>query len=161
MTVQQVSAEQSSHKYVIFSLGEEQYGINISQVREIVRWARVTEIPQTSEHICGIRNLRGEVVPIVSLRSLFGLPRMPNDDDSKIIILEIGCSLFGAVVDSVDEVMEIASSAIQEPPASISGRLTSFVYGVAQATEGLVILISVEEIFANGEAEPTKGQDLK
>ncbi|NLL48805.1 MAG: hypothetical protein GX249_09480 [Firmicutes bacterium] len=57
--------------------------------------------------------------------------------------------------------MEIASSAIQEPPASISGRLTSFVYGVAQATEGLVILMSVEEIFANGEAESTNGQDLK
>ncbi|HBN95994.1 MAG TPA: chemotaxis protein CheW [Firmicutes bacterium] len=151
--VQYSSTAQAHQKFVVFSLEDQQYGIRISKVREIVKWAKVTRLPQTSDQICGIRNLRGEIVPIISLRSRFGLPEPAHIENSKIIILEIGDSLFGAVVDSVDEVMEIETSAIQEPPDSISGQLVSFVDGVAQSDNGLTVIIDVERLFTNGEQE--------
>ncbi len=142
----QHSSGELNHKYVVFSLESEQYGISISKVREIVRWGRVTRIPQTNDRICGIRNLRGEIVPIMSLRVNFGLPELANQEDSRIIILEHEGSLFGVVVDSVDEVMEIEPAAIKDPPDSIVDQQTCFVCGIAQSEAGLTILIDVDEM---------------
>lgn len=143
------SRGESSHKYVVFSLGDEQYGISIAKVREIVKWEKVTRLPQSDRQICGVRDLRGRVVPIMSLRICFGLPESVNQEDSKIMILEHDGLLFGAVVDSVDEVMEVEQAEIKDPPSNIIAQQASFMCGITKSDAGLTILIDVDEMLSN------------
>src|SRR5579872_5310135 len=92
---------------VSFRLGNEEYGVDISQVQEIIRMVEITHVPRAPRFMEGVINLRGQLIPIIDLRTRFGMPRIEATKDTRIIVTEIGSKRVGIVVDSVSEVINI------------------------------------------------------
>ncbi|MHC5112248.1 MAG: chemotaxis protein CheW, partial [Planctomycetota bacterium] len=107
-------AASSSHIQVVsFLLGDEKYGINIVNVQEIIRIDRITQMPHVPDHVRGLSNLRGHVIPIIDLRMSFALPATATTESSRIIVLSILDKTIGIIVDAVDEVLRVNESQIE------------------------------------------------
>lgn len=102
---------------VTFSIGEEEFGVNILKVQEIIRTMEITKVPRAPEFVEGVINLRGKVIPIIDLRRRFGLVPKAHDKNTRIIVIEINNIIVGFVVDAVSEVLRIPASTV-EPPAA-------------------------------------------
>ena len=153
----------SSHEIiqlVSFELGHEEYGVDVLTVREIIRMPVITKMPNTSEYVAGIINLRGTVVPIISLRRRFGMCESEQDRNSRILVMEIGAGLTGFIVDGVSEVISIDSSEIQAPPSMVlsGGVSREFISGVINHAERLLILMDVGRMFSDDERETFQPQ---
>lgn len=134
---------------VIFQLGNEEYGMDISQVREIIRVGAVTRIPQSPEHVDGLINLRGQITSIINLRRKLGMETRPSDDNSRIIIVDSGGSLVGILVDYVAEVKSLSMTQVDPVPDALSSVAEEkFVIGVGKLTERLLILIDPQKLVA-------------
>ncbi|QEM69075.1 purine-binding chemotaxis protein CheW [Geobacter sp. FeAm09] len=143
---------------VSFELGGEEYGVDVLAVREIIRMPGITKMPNTPDYVDGIINLRGTVVPIISLRRRFGLDERENDRQSRILVMEAGGSLTGFVVDAVAEVIRISSSDIQPPPAITQGNLAQeCITGVLNRTERLLIVLDLNRLFSDEEKAQFEG----
>lgn len=140
-------------KYLVFRLGGESYGIAVLQVREIIRMTAVTAIPQTPDHIRGVINLRGKIIPVVDLRVRFGLSSVEDDGRTCILVVQAGPRLVGAVVDWVEEVTAISGGEIEEPPAFGAAPRSEFVLGIAKTKAGVRILLDVERAVGAGVPE--------
>ena len=145
----------SSQQYVIFSLGEELFGVEISRAREILSMTPVTKVPQTPDYLLGVINLRGQVVPVVDMRLKLGLPAGEETEDTCIIVVDVqvdGESItVGALSDAVREVMDIRSDQI-EPPPRLGTRLnTEFINGMGKVDEQFMILLNIDRIFNSDE----------
>ena len=103
---------------VSFNLDEEEYGVDVLKVREIIRMPTVTRVPNTPHYIEGVINLRGKVIPIISMRKKFNLSDMDNDKQTRIMVMDMDGELMGFVVDSVSEVIRISEVEIQQKPMS-------------------------------------------
>ena len=101
---------------VTFSIGEEEFGVDILSVQEIIRMMDITKVPRAPEFVEGVINLRGKVIPIIDLRRRFGLSTRDHDKHTRIIVIEINNMIVGFVVDSVSEVLRIPSSTVEPPP---------------------------------------------
>ena len=101
---------------VSFNLDREEYGVYVLKVREIIRMSNVTRVPNTPHYVEGVINLRGKVIPIISLRKKFSLPDAEYDKHTRIIVMDVDGELMGFIVDAVSEVIRISSSEIQPPP---------------------------------------------
>lgn len=138
---------------VSFNLNGEEYGIEVLKVREIIRLPSLTKTPNTAHFIEGIINLRGKVIPIISLRKRFNLPELEQDSQTRIIIMDVGSNLVGFIVDSVAEVIRLRSSEIQPPPAIIlssSGTVgQEYITGVYNHGERLLIIMDVDHMFSD------------
>jgi len=115
MSEKEVAGSLESSQCVVFSLGDEWYGVDIFQVREIIRVPPVTKIPGAPYWAEGVINLRGGVIPVLDLRKRFGMPPGPEDADRRIVVVELGDQTIGIVVDGVSEVLEIEAGAIEPP----------------------------------------------
>ncbi len=131
---------------VTFRIGEEEYAINILNVQEIIRMIDVTRIPDVPVHVKGVVNLRGRVVPVVSLRNKFGFEETSSDDDSRIIVVNVMNVTMGLIVDLVSEVLRLSSDIVGPPPQVLSGNGNEFVYGVAKLDSRLLMLIHLEKL---------------
>jgi purine-binding chemotaxis protein CheW len=135
-----------------FTLGGETYGVDILRVKEIRGWSPVTRIPHSPEHVLGVLNLRGAIVPIIDLRKRFGLSTAEFSTLTVIIVLSIktadGHRECGVVVDSVSDVVDVAQDAIKPPPALGSQSRTDFIQGLASVDERMLILLNVDELVA-------------
>jgi purine-binding chemotaxis protein CheW len=140
---------------VSFMLAEEEYGVEVLKVREIIRMPTITKMPNTLQYIEGIINLRGKVIPIISMRKRFGLVESENNSQTRIIIMDVAGSLTGFIVDGVSEVIRIHSSEIQPPPSMVlSGGIgQEFITGVFNHAERLLIIMDVDRMFSNEERE--------
>jgi purine-binding chemotaxis protein CheW len=140
---------------VSFMLAEEEYGVEVLKVREIIRMPTITKMPNVPQHIEGIINLRGKVIPIVSMRRRFGLLENENNNQTRIIIMDVSGSLTGFVVDAVSEVIRIHSSEIQPPPSMVlSGGIgQEFITGVFNHAERLLIIMDIDRMFSEDEQE--------
>ncbi len=146
--------ELSEVQLVTFLLGDEEYGVPISQIQEIDRLARITKVPKAAEFIEGITNLRGEVIPVLDTRKRFGLEVKPSDDRTRIIIVDLGGVKTGLVVDSVREVLNLARKDIAPPPEAIgSGIDQQFISGIGKVDAGkrMIVLLDVEKILSRQE----------
>jgi chemotaxis signal transduction protein len=146
--------ELSEVQLVTFLLGDEEYGVPISQIQEIDRLARITKVPKAAEFIEGITNLRGEVIPVLDTRKRFGLEVKPSDDRTRIIIVDLGGVKTGLVVDSVREVLNLARKDIAPPPEAIgSGIDQQFISGIGKVDAGkrMIVLLDVERILSRQE----------
>lgn len=146
--------ELSEVQLVTFLLGEEEYGVPISQIQEIDRLAKITKVPKAAEFIEGITNLRGEVVPVLNTRKRFDLDCKPPDDRTRIIIVDLGGVKTGLVVDSVREVLNLSKRDIAPPPEAIgSGIDQQFISGIGKVNEGkrMIVLLDVERILSGQE----------
>jgi chemotaxis signal transduction protein len=144
----------SEIQLVTFMLGAEEYGVPISQIQEIDRLAKITKVPKAAEFIEGITNLRGEVIPVLDTRKRFDLEVKPSDDRTRIIIVDLGGVKTGLVVDSVREVLNLATKDIAPPPEAIgSGIDQHFISGIGKVDAGkrMIVLLDVEKILSRDE----------
>lgn len=140
---------------VSFVLAGEEYGVEVLKVREIIRMPTITRMPNVPGHVEGIINLRGKVIPIISMRKHFGLMENDNNSQTRIIIMDVAGSLTGFIVDAVSEVIRIHSSEIQPPPSiTVSGGLDKeFITGVFNHAERLLVIMDIDRMLSEGERE--------
>jgi purine-binding chemotaxis protein CheW len=139
-------------QYLTFKLGDEVYAVEITRVREVLDYTRITRVPKAPPFMKGVINLRGGVVPVVDLRMKFGMPEGQTSVDTCVIIVEVLMdgedTLLGALADQVQEVVELDPSQIKPPP-KIGTRLeTEFIKGMGKHDETFVIIMDIEKIFS-------------
>ncbi len=142
-------------KYLTFSLAEEEYGIEILKIKEIIGMMPVTEVPQTPDFIKGVINLRGKVIPVIDLRSRFGMQSIGYTDRTCIIVVEILCQeqtvQIGIVVDTVSEVLNVKSDEVEETPAFGTRLDTEYISGMAKIQGGVKILLDIDRVLNTDE----------
>src|SRR5690606_10089031 len=116
---------------VVFELGDEKYGIAISTVREIIRMPTVTQVPGAPEHVRGVINLRGRVIPVVDLRTRFRLPAVELTADTRVLVVDILGENIGVVVDAVTEVRRISTDSVEAPGATTTTEESYYIEGIA------------------------------
>jgi purine-binding chemotaxis protein CheW len=131
---------------VSFHLADEVFGVAITKVREIILMCNITHVPQTPPYVKGLINLRSNVIPVIDLRSLFGLPESDHDHQSRIMVMQVGTRIVGIVVDGVDEVLRISNKDIAPPPATVSGLGNEYLKGLVRLEEQLLILLDIDKI---------------
>lgn len=131
-------------QFVVFQLANEEYGVAIHQVREIIRYINITKVPNTPYYMEGIINLRGSVVPVLNLASQFKTESF-DSTERRIVIIELPQQDFGIVVDQVTEVVRFDDSNIKEPPSMVSNR-SKFMEGICQYGDHLVILLDLRKL---------------
>ncbi len=135
-------------KWVAFRLGEEEFAVAIEHVSIIERMKRITRLPQTPTHVEGVVNLRGEVIPVISLRKRLGMPPRELDDETRIIILQSAQGKVGLIVDAVTKVTEVVSEEIEPAPTLIGNVSVQYIVGVVKQDERLVILLDQNQLMA-------------
>lgn len=140
---------------VSFMLSDEEYGVEVLKVREIIRMPTITKMPNTPHYVEGVINLRGKVIPIISMRKRFGLMETENSVHTRIMVIDVEGGLTGLVVDGVSEVIRIRSSEIQPPPSMVlSGGINQeFITGVFNHAERLLIIMDVDKMFSDDERQ--------
>ena len=139
---------------VSFNLDQEEYGVEVLKVREIIRMTTITHMPNTPPYVEGIINLRGKVIPIVSMRKKFGLSEADNSSHTRIMIMDISGELMGFIVDSVSEVIRISGSEIQPSPSvAASGIDQDCIAGVINQAERLLVLLDLDRMFSQEERQ--------
>lgn len=134
---------------VSFNLDQEEYGVDVLKVREIIRVPVVTRVPNTPHYVDGVINLRGKVIPIISMRKKFGLMETENDKQTRIMVMDVDGELMGFTVDAVSEVIRISGSEIQPSPAVVaSGIDQECIAGVINQAERLLVLLDLEKMFS-------------
>jgi len=138
-------------RWVTFQLEDEIYGIDVMQVREVLRSIEISPVPGAPPWVLGIINLRGNVVSIVDTRSRFGLPPRDVDDASRILILEASDHVVGFLVDSVREVAELRPEEMESAPDTGSGDASRFICGLSNRKDGLLILVDANRMLSEDE----------
>ena len=136
----------TEEQVVVFDLAGESYGVDISQVQEIIRPPAITVVPRAAEYVEGVINLRGRVIPVVNLRRRFGLPDGGVSRSARIVVLQVGGNTVGAAVDAVSEVMRIHESQVEQPGATLATEETAHLRGIAKVDERLIILLDLNHI---------------
>jgi purine-binding chemotaxis protein CheW len=131
---------------VIFELGNENYGLDISTVEGIIKIQEITKMPKAPEFVEGVTNLRGMVVPVLDLRKRFGLPVFENTRETRIVIVYIGKIKVGMIVDGVSEVIRVQEDAIEPTPPMVSSVNTAFIRGIAKVNDKLVTLLDLSQV---------------
>ncbi len=137
-------------KYLTFTLADEEYGIGILKIKEIIGLLAITAVPRTASFVKGVINLRGKVIPVVDLRLRFKMETMEYTDRTCIIVVEIegvaGTILMGIVVDSVSEVLNIKGADIEGPPTFGSSLNTEYILGMAKSEGDVKILLDIDQV---------------
>lgn len=138
-------------QYVVFKLGRETYGLEISTVLEIITMQAITVVPGTESYVEGVINLRGLVIPVFNLYKKFNLGAQGQKSSTRIVVVEVaGCSI-GMMVDEVSEVIKIAKNLVEPPSTLISGIGEEYLTGVAKLDGKLVILLDLEKVLHKDE----------
>ena len=145
--------EEVIHKsrYLSFFVEEEQYGIEISHINEIIAMMKVTHVPRTPDFVEGVINLRGSIIPIVDIRGKFGLEKREHDMNTAIIINEVSGVNIGFVVDRVEDVLTLDDRDLAEPPKFGSHIDTSFIKHVSEVEKDVILILDMEKIFEDDE----------
>ena len=140
-------------KYLTFTLVEEEYGIGILKIKEIIGMMPVTAVPQTPDFVKGVINLRGKVIPVIDLRMRFGLEATDYTERTCIIVVEMdgqsGNIMIGIVVDAVSEVLNIKGEDIEDTPAFGAQVQTGFILGMAKMEGGVKILLDIDKVISS------------
>lgn len=138
---------------VTFSIGEEEFGVDILKVQEIIRTMEITKVPRAPEFVEGVINLRGKVIPIIDLRRRFGLSSKAYDNHTRIIVIEINSMIVGFVVDSVSEVLRIPVSTVEPPPPVVAGLESDYISAVGKLQDRLLILLDLDKLLSADDLE--------
>ncbi|PLX69348.1 MAG: chemotaxis protein CheW [Denitrovibrio sp.] len=144
-----------SCQVLTFILADEVYGVDITSVREVLDYTSVTKVPQTPDYMVGVINLRGNVVPVLDLRLKFGMGKTEKMVNTCVIIVEIEIedetTVFGALADSVQEVVDFDGTSIEDAPKIGTQLNTAFIKGMAKTQDGFVIILDVNFVFSQEE----------
>ena len=143
---EKVEEEEEAIQLLTFMLAGEEYGLNIMDIKEIVRPKDPTEVPKTPDYILGIISLRGMIIPIFDVKARLGLSATEQDQRSRIIVVKVMENFYGLLVDSVVQVMDIPLSLIEPPPEIIGGVEGEFLRGVGKMEDRLIILLNLARI---------------
>ena len=142
-------------KYLTFSLADEEYGIGILKIKEIIGMMPITTVPQTPEFVKGVINLRGKVIPVIDLRLRFGMEAIDYTERTCIIVVEIegsaGTVQIGIVVDAVSEVLNVNAEDVEETPTFGAKLNTDYILGMAKMEGGVKILLDIDRVLSNDE----------
>lgn len=133
-------------QFISFTVGEEQYAVDIMSVREIKGWTAVTTLPNQPDYVRGVMNLRGIVVPIIDLRSRFGGPSTDATPIHVVIIMNVGERIIGLLVDAVSDILSINDNQIKDVPAAGQKSESQFLRGIITINEEMVALLSVDKL---------------
>jgi purine-binding chemotaxis protein CheW len=133
-------------QFISFSVGNEEYGLELLRVREVIRIREITWLPKAPSFVKGIINLRGDVIPIIDLRDKFGLESLAQTAATRVIVVEVEGRLMGMVVDSASQVVRIPTDQIDPPPPVLGGLSQEFITGVGKLEDKLVILLNADAI---------------
>lgn len=150
--------EASQFQLVTFQLGSELYGVDIMDVKEIVKIQSVRPIPNAPYYVEGIINLRGEIIPIIDLHKRFRIKAMEitedyDEDEGGFIILNIDGNKIGIIIDRVARVVQVETSSIQEPPQMLTGIGSEYINGVIREETGYLIVLDIRRLFNSNELQ--------
>ena len=142
--VAQESAEADRlYHLVTFTLGREEYGVEIDSVQEIIRATDITPVPGAPVHVRGVINLRGKIIPVVVLRRRFGMPDGADSEDQRIIVVEMGAKRLGMLVDSVSQVIKVPAGVVEEMPEEATTVDDHYIRGVGKLANRLIIILDL------------------
>jgi len=137
---------------VSFILDNEEYGVEVLKVREIIRMVNITHMPNTPHYVEGIINLRGKVIPIISMRKRFGLMDAEHNGQTRVIIMDVCGELLGFTVDAVSEVIRVSATEVQPAPSVASGGIgQEYIEGVINHADRLLVLLNLDRMFSDDE----------
>lgn len=141
-------------KYITFSLGEEEYGIPVLQVLEIVKVEELIQIPHAQEYFMGLMDIRGQVLPIINLKKKLGIHLESSESDmDRAIIIETGGKKVGLMVDRVSHVIRFPPESIDTGPPSVKTASSRFIFGVGKNKDQFVVLMNLENLFTSDEMD--------
>jgi purine-binding chemotaxis protein CheW len=132
---------------VTFHLGDEEFGIDIQKVQEINRMIEITKIPNAPSFVEGVVNLRGKIIPVVSLRSRLGFDQAERGKSTRIMVVEVEGTILSFIVDSVSEVLRIDDAKIEPPPSITGGSDSVYIEGVINLADRILILLDLKVLF--------------
>jgi purine-binding chemotaxis protein CheW len=150
------SSARCGGKYLIFSLAEEEFGVKVLKIKEIMGMQEITAVPNTAPCVKGVLNLRGQVIPVIDLRMKFGLPLCEYTHRTCIVVVTstdtTGDRLVGAIVDGVAEVLTLADEDIEETPDFGSGVTAPYLLGMAKVKGSVKILLDIDQVLSAAES---------
>ncbi len=149
-TASEPATRELGGKYLTFLLAGEEHGLEILKVREIIGIMDITKVPQTPDFVKGVINLRGKVIPVIDLRCKFGLAETEYDDQTCVIVVDVGM-LMGIIVDTVQEVHDIPGNSIEPAPALGASVDTSFILGMGKVNDDVKILLDIDKVLTSEE----------
>ncbi|TVY10636.1 chemotaxis protein CheW [Paenibacillus cremeus] len=139
-------------KVIVFALAHEEYGVEVDKVKTIERMQPMTRVPKTPSFVRGVINLRGVVTPVIDLRGRFGLPESDYTENSRIIIVAINDIEVGLIVDSANDVIDVDSDHIEDPPEIVGGIKAKYLQGIAKVGDSrLLVLLNLHEVLNKSE----------
>lgn len=145
------NADAQGQRWVTFKLERETYGINVTQVREVLRMTEIAPVPGAPNYVLGIINLRGNVVTVMDARKRLNLPSVETDDASRIVIIEVDGQEVGILVDSVAEVVDLPNSEIEPAPSVGNDETSRYIQGVTSRDGQLLILVDLNKLLTQEE----------
>lgn len=147
-------------QFLTFKLEEEVFAVDVSQAQEVLEVTAITRVPRTPEFMTGVINLRGSVVPVVDLRLKFSMEKAERTIDTCIVVMEVYLGketvVLGALVDSVQEVIELEPGQIEPPPKIGTNLNTDFIKGMGKRNDQFIIILDIDRIFTDEELSQVK-----
>ena len=153
MDLSQKKQEDELLQLVTFSIGEEEFGVNILKVQEIIRTMEITKVPRAPEFVEGVINLRGKVIPVVNMRTRFSMPALEHDGNTRIVVMEFNQKIVGFLVDGVSEVLRIPASTVEPAPPVVCGIGSEYIRGVGKLEDRLLILLDLDTLLSDMNAD--------
>ncbi len=136
---------------VTFKIAEEEFGVDILRVQEIIRMMPITKVPNAPSFVEGVINLRGKVIPIIDMRRRFGMAANAHDEQTRITVMDLQGQVVGFVVDAVREVLRIKESTVEAPPQVVAGIGSDYLKGVGKLDDRLLILLDLDKLLSETE----------
>jgi len=136
---------------VSFKINEEEFGIEILKVQEIIKMLQITKVPNAPNFVDGVINLRGRVIPIIDLRIKLGLTRKDHTKNTRIVVVELKNKTVGFIVDEVNEVLRIPKEITEAPPEMIGNINREYITSIGKLEDRLLILLDLEKILSESE----------
>ncbi len=156
-----MSVNGSEEQYVTFTVGDEEYGVNILSVREIRGWTPESRLPNLPDYVRGVINLRGIIIPIFDLRARFGGGATTVTKRHVVVVIQVGERTRGILVDAISDILAIGQDSIKPPPDVDSGMVDAeYLSGLYTAESRMVTLLNVEKLFAADNADADAGRPL-
>ncbi len=143
--------DETIDQMISFAISEEDYGVDIQTVKEVIRHREITRLPKAPPFVKGVINLRGDVIPIVDLRERFGMEQQEYTDMTRVMVVEVGGRSIGMVVDSVSHVLRIEQDQIEPPPPCVGKISEEYIRGVGKVAEKLIVLLNIDKILSEDE----------
>ncbi len=146
------TSQSTARQYIVIKLGEEQYGININYIDNIVRMQKITRVPKAQPYFKGVINLRGEIVPVMSLRLKFGLPVDEITDKTRIIIIKLEQqATVGLIVDQVNEVVTLDEDSVEKTTIDANHDMAGYISAIGKSKDELISLLNIQLAIADKE----------